>query len=94
LIPARLLDKDATPEAFVTAEPAGEPFNVKFTVFPLTAEPPAVRVADRLAEPPYVPVAGETLREVVACAGATVQLRLAGVGSTLPAASIALTLNV
>jgi hypothetical protein len=57
-MPARLaLEIVATPPAFVTAVPTELPFNVNAIVFPLTGEPEALKVADTLLEPAYVPLA-------------------------------------
>jgi len=47
----------AVPVASVVAVPTVPPFNLKVMVFPLTPAPPEVRVADKFAVPPYVPVA-------------------------------------
>jgi hypothetical protein len=68
LIPARLaLAMLATPEAFVVAFPTEFPLRVKETVFPLTGEPADVNVAERAVVPPYVPVADDTAKDVLAC---------------------------
>jgi len=47
----------AVPVGSVVPVPTVPPFNLNVMVFPLTPAPPAVRVADRFAVPPYVPVA-------------------------------------
>ena len=53
LIPARLTPlNEATPEAFVVAEPALVPFSVKLINVPLTPEAPDVSVAERVVVPP------------------------------------------
>src|SRR5436309_14208544 len=54
----------ATPRASVTPLPAALPSIVNATDLPLTGLPRAVRVADRLAVPPYVAVDGATLSAV------------------------------
>jgi hypothetical protein len=56
----------ATPLAFVVALPAPTPFKVNVIVLPLTGVPPLVkvRVAERFAVPPNVPLAGATVRVV------------------------------
>src|SRR5262249_29836816 len=52
-MPARLtFDNVATPDAFVEAPPAGVPFSVNPTDFPLTPVLPAVSVADNVVVPP------------------------------------------
>src|SRR5882724_1645985 len=63
LIPERLaLEMVARPEASVVAEPSGEPFRVNETVLPATGAPPVlVRVADKVAVPPKVPLAAATV---------------------------------
>jgi hypothetical protein len=55
----------ATPWAFVVAEPTGEPLRVKLTVLLPSPAPPEFSVADRLAEPPKVPLAGDTESSVL-----------------------------
>ena len=57
-MPARLTERVATPLAFVLAAPTAVPFSVNVMVFPLTGVPLAVRMAERVVVPPYVPPAG------------------------------------
>src|SRR6266508_3052699 len=57
---------DATPEAFVVADPAEFPLSVKLMLLPLTPEPPDMSVADRLTVPPYVSVAELTASDLEA----------------------------
>ena len=66
-IPDKLaFDTVAIPELLVDALPAGFPFRVKLMDFPFTPVPPAVRVAERVAVPPYVPDAVATASDVLA----------------------------
>jgi hypothetical protein len=57
---------EATPDAFVVAEPTEFPLRLKDTDLPLTGEPPAVNVAERAAAPPNVPLALATASPVAA----------------------------
>ena len=66
-IPDKLaFDNVAVPDALVDAAPTGLPFSVKLIDLPLTPAPLAVRVADTVAVPPYVPDAVATASDVFA----------------------------
>jgi hypothetical protein len=60
-------ESDATPDAFVVADPTLVPLRVKVMDLLETGDPLAVSVAENVVVPPYVPVAEPTARDVVAC---------------------------
>jgi len=67
----------AMPEPFVVAVPTSVPLRLKAISSPFMPNPPEeVKVADKLAEPPYVPDAGATDREVEPWLNVTVPLAL------------------
>jgi len=70
VVPKLTPDKDATPDAFVVADPTELPFSVKAIVLAVTEQPPdEVSVAASETLPPYVPDALATDRLVGAVAG-------------------------
>jgi hypothetical protein len=54
----------AVPAESVEAMPTGTPLILNTTAAPASGSPATVSVAESDVEPPYVPVAGATVREV------------------------------